>query len=105
MELRARVAEALSPRRATGSRGLAQRLRVLEMHERNALLKQNEHHRASPEVTKPMRKSPALISEVIRETRLPLRGLEDRPHKSQKHRYERRKVRECLRLTDWMAED
>ncbi|MBI5383682.1 MAG: hypothetical protein HZA90_03245 [Verrucomicrobia bacterium] len=52
-----------------------------------------------------MRKSPALISEVIRETRLPLRGLEDRPHKSQKHRYERRKVRECLRLTDWMAED
>jgi hypothetical protein len=28
----------------------------------------------------------------------------DQPHKEQKHRYERRKVKEYIRLADWMGE-
>jgi hypothetical protein len=50
-----------------------------------------------------MRKSADLIVETIRNAQHPFRQAEDRPHKEQKHRYERRKVKEYLRLVDWMG--
>jgi hypothetical protein len=52
-----------------------------------------------------MTKSIALISEVIHENRPPFRQMMGRPHKPQKHRYERRKVRAYLRLADWTTVD
>ena len=51
-----------------------------------------------------MTKSAALISDVLYTSHPPLRQLNCRPHKPQKHRYERRKIREFLRLADWMEE-
>lgn len=53
----------------------------------------------------PMRKSIDLVTMAMRHTRFHVRGLELRPHKPLKHRYERRKVRECLRLGDWFPEE
>lgn len=50
-----------------------------------------------------MRKSLNLIAETIR-TAHPFRHVADRPHKEQKNRYERRKVKECIRLADWGSE-
>ena len=52
-----------------------------------------------------MTKTVAFISEVLHVSNPPLRQLAYRPHKPQKHRYERRKIRECLRLADWMADN
>jgi len=51
-----------------------------------------------------MAKSNDLLSEVIRDNRHPFRAVGDRPKKSQKHRYERRKVREFLKLGEWSAD-
>jgi hypothetical protein len=51
-----------------------------------------------------MVKALKLIRESIRETRHLGRQMEQRPLKSQRNRYERRKVKECLRLGDWGAE-
>lgn len=44
------------------------------------------------------------ISEIIRDPKHAFRKAEDRPVKAQKHRYERRKIKEYLKLSDW-AED
>jgi hypothetical protein len=44
------------------------------------------------------------IAESIRNDKYPFRHLVDQPHKEQKHRYERRKVKEYIRLVDWMME-
>ncbi len=52
-----------------------------------------------------MRKSLDMFSASLRTSRLHFRNLEQRPQKSIKHRYERRKVRECLRLGDWCVEE
>ena len=51
-----------------------------------------------------MRKSIDLISETVRSAKHTFRHVNDLPHKEQKHRYERRKIKEYLRLADWMAE-
>ena len=51
-----------------------------------------------------MRKSVDLIAENIRSSQHPFRRVADQPHKEQKHRYERRKVKEYIRLIDWMVE-
>jgi len=51
-----------------------------------------------------MKKNADLIDETIRTVRHPFQRAETRPHKSQKHRYERRKVREYIRLADWNEE-
>ncbi len=51
-----------------------------------------------------MTKSISLISDFIRLSKPPFRQMLDRPLKEHKHRYERRKVREYLRLADWLAE-
>ncbi len=48
-----------------------------------------------------MTKSNDLIADTVRDSKHPFRAVADRPKKSQKHRYERRKVRGYLRDTDW----
>ncbi len=45
-----------------------------------------------------------LITETIRSSRLHFQQINDRPHKPQKHRYERRKVKEYIKLGDWGSE-
>jgi len=48
-----------------------------------------------------MTKSLDLITEVIRNPKHAFRQTDSRPAKPQKHRYERRKIRELMRLGDW----
>ena len=45
------------------------------------------------------------ITELIRNPKHPFRRVENRPAKSQKHRYEHRKIKECIRLGDWAGEN
>ena len=45
-----------------------------------------------------------VITEIIRNPKHPFRKADDRPVKAQKHRYERRKVKEYIRLGDWGEE-
>jgi hypothetical protein len=51
-----------------------------------------------------MTKTLDLIAETIRNTKHPFRQVEDRPAKQQKNRYERRKVKEYIRLGDWTTQ-
>jgi hypothetical protein len=51
-----------------------------------------------------MTKSLNLIQETVRDTKHPFRETDGRPAKAQKNRYERRKIRELLRLGDWTGE-
>ncbi len=51
-----------------------------------------------------MAKSLDVISEVVRDTKHPFRQVDNRPKKAQKHRYERRKVNEIIKLGDWRAD-
>jgi hypothetical protein len=51
-----------------------------------------------------MTKTLNMIQETVRNTKHPFRQSDGRPAKAQKNRYERRKIRECLRLGDWSAE-
>ena len=44
------------------------------------------------------------IAEIIRNPKHPFRKADDRPIKAQKHRYERRKIKEFIRLSDWVEE-
>lgn len=46
-----------------------------------------------------------LITEVVRNPKNSFRKVSDRPRKAEKHRYERRKVKEFLRLGDWGEEN
>lgn len=48
-----------------------------------------------------MSKNTNLIRETLRSSKHPYRAASDRPGKSQKNRYERRKAREILKLVDW----
>ncbi|MBX3733817.1 MAG: hypothetical protein KF791_14645 [Verrucomicrobiae bacterium] len=48
-----------------------------------------------------MSKNTDLIREILRSSKNSFRAATDRPGKSQKHRYERRKAREILKLADW----
>ena len=50
-----------------------------------------------------MTKSLEVISEAIRNPKHPFRKVDNQPKKPQKHRYERRKIREYLHLGDWMT--
>jgi len=50
-----------------------------------------------------MTKSLDLLTDAIRSTKHPFRKVENRPEKPQKHRYERRKIREYIRLGDWTS--
>ena len=51
-----------------------------------------------------MTKSSAVMSEALRSSKPAFRKPDNLPKKAQKHRYERRKIREFLHLTDWVAE-
>lgn len=51
-----------------------------------------------------MTKTWNLIQETVRNTKHPFRQAENRSAKSKKNRYERRKIREFLRLGDWAGE-
>jgi hypothetical protein len=51
-----------------------------------------------------MIKNTDLVSETLRDSKHPFRATADRPGKAQKHRYERRKAREFLKITDWTDE-
>ena len=48
-----------------------------------------------------MSKTPDVISEAIRNPKHPFPQVADRPDKPQKHRYERRKVKQYIQLGDW----
>ena len=48
-----------------------------------------------------MSKTLAFLTEALRDPKHPFRAVGDRPKKPQKHRYERRKARECLKMGDW----
>jgi hypothetical protein len=50
-----------------------------------------------------MTKTWNLIQETVRNTKHPFRQVDNRPPKK-KNRYERRKIRELLRLGDWAGE-
>ncbi len=50
-----------------------------------------------------MTKSLEVISEAVRNPKHPFRKVDNQPKKPQKHRYERRKIREYLHLGDWVT--
>jgi hypothetical protein len=47
-----------------------------------------------------MTKTQAIITEALQDPKHPFRKTEHQPHKAQKHRYERRKIKEFLHLTE-----
>ncbi len=51
-----------------------------------------------------MAKSHEQVAEVIQNHRYHPRNAESRPQKAQKHRYERRKVREIMRQGEWSGD-
>ena len=51
-----------------------------------------------------MSKSQEQIAEAVQNHRYHPRNADSRPQKAQKHRYERRKVREFIRVSDWVEE-
>ncbi len=51
-----------------------------------------------------MSKTIDAITEIIRNPNHPFRKADDRPAKAQKHRYERRKIKEIIKLNDWCDE-
>lgn len=52
-----------------------------------------------------MTKSLETVSEVVRNDKHPFRKADSQPKKAQKNRYERRKIKEFLYLTDWLSEE
>jgi hypothetical protein len=52
-----------------------------------------------------MMKTLEAINEAIRNPKHPFRKTDSHPKKALKHRYERRKIREYLQLTDWLSEE
>ncbi|MCC7377628.1 MAG: hypothetical protein IT581_23405 [Verrucomicrobiales bacterium] len=51
-----------------------------------------------------MAKSHQQIAEVVQSHRYHLKNVDSRPQKAHKHRYERRKIREFIRLSDWAGD-
>ncbi len=56
-------------------------------------------------VNKSMTKTLDSITEAIRDTKHPFRKVDHQPKKALKHRYERRKIKEFLHLTDWQTQE
>ena len=52
-----------------------------------------------------MTKTLEVITEAILNTKHPFRKAENRPKKAQKHRYERRKINEYIRLGNGLTEN
>ena len=59
---------------------------------------------SSPRKENVMTRTLDVIAEIIRNPKHPFRKADDRPVKAQKHRYERRKIKEFIRLSDWGEE-
>jgi hypothetical protein len=55
-----------------------------------------------PKLRETMTKPLDQIDDVIRNPKHPFRQVGDRPEKPQKHRYERRKIREYIKSGDWI---
>ena len=51
-----------------------------------------------------MTKTIDLITEAIVNPKHPFHQVDSRPEKPQKHRYERRKIKEYIRSADWQSE-
>ena len=51
-----------------------------------------------------MTKTVDTITEIIRNPKHPFRKADDRPAKAQKHRYDRRKIKEYIKLGNWTQE-
>jgi len=51
-----------------------------------------------------MRKMIDAIADIVRDPNHPFRKMEHQPKKTLKNRYERRKIKEYLHLTDWQEE-
>lgn len=51
-----------------------------------------------------MTKTLDVIAETIRNTKHPFRKIEHTPEKPKKNRYERRKIREYIKLGDWTGD-
>jgi hypothetical protein len=58
--------------------------------------------RKSKKGNQAMTKSLEVISEAVSDPKHPFRKVDNQPKKPQKHRYERRKVKECLYLGQWV---
>lgn len=56
------------------------------------------------QMTQAMIKTLEAITDAIRNPKHPFRKADNQPKKAQKHRYERRKIKEYLHLTDWQEE-
>ncbi len=52
-----------------------------------------------------MKKNLDAIHETLRASSHPFRQTDSRPRKAQKHRYERRKIREFMKLGDWLESE
>jgi hypothetical protein len=52
-----------------------------------------------------MMKTLEAINEAVRNPKHPFRKTDGHPKKAVKHRYERRKIRSYLNLTDWLSEE
>jgi len=51
-----------------------------------------------------MTKTIDALTEIVRNPKHSFRKADDRPAKAQKHRYERRKIKEYIKLNDWGQE-
>jgi hypothetical protein len=51
-----------------------------------------------------MKRMMEAIADIVRDPNHPFRKMEHQPKKTLKNRYERRKVKEYLHLTDWQEE-
>ena len=52
-----------------------------------------------------MTKTLDVIDEAVRNPKHPFRKVDNQPKKALKHRYERRKIKEYLNMTDWLTEE
>ena len=52
-----------------------------------------------------MKKTIESLQATVRVSCHPFRQTDSRPNKAQKHRYERRKIREYIKLGDWLTEE
>jgi hypothetical protein len=50
-----------------------------------------------------MTKSIEVMTDAVNNQKPPFRKVDSQPKKPQKHRYERRKIKEYLHLADWIA--
>ena len=63
-------------------------------------------HSGDPTGKEPdMSKNVDTITEAVRDPKHPFRKIENQPKKAQRHRYERRKIKEYLHLADWLTEE